>query len=274
MNSKSCFHVFPLLLCLLFTAQLARTQRVPMHDLNGTWTIPDGTVIDVVQYGNRLEGRVLVPSPEFVSTWGWTSGELYLEGVVNAGSFSGKRYVHFPQNSKTLCPNTGTQSTELEFQIVGPNTLMGRYRNRTLWTNCSISEASWVPIDLSRKKFEIAETSSQINIKVRDGILFDFDRDQLKPQALTVLKDIKELVIDKQRFAGVLVEGHTDDRGSESHNENLSARRAQAVAHWLIENRLEKNVEAKGFGNRQPVVPNTNSANRARNRRVEIKLVK
>jgi OOP family OmpA-OmpF porin len=87
--------------------------------------------------------------------------------------------------------------------------------------------------------------------------------------------EMKALVIDPQRFVRVLIEGHTDDQGSESHNLDLSSRRAQSVARWLSQNGLRQDLlAARGFGKTKPAVPNTTSANRARNRRVEIKLVK
>src|SRR4030095_1756884 len=83
------------LLCLVFTAAVPRSQTVPV-DLNGTWTIPDGTVIVVISQGARGEGRVRVPSQQLVETWGWTSGERYLEGVVTAGDFFGQAVPPFP----------------------------------------------------------------------------------------------------------------------------------------------------------------------------------
>lgn len=277
MSGNGSFLIPQMLLCLLFTAEIVRAQTTaPLHDLNGTWTvIPDGTVLAVSQQGGRLVARILVPSSQLANVWGWASNELFFEGVITDGSFSGKRYVHFPVDTKaaTGC-NMGTQSTEFEFQVIGPNALMGRYRNRILWNNCTITEAGWVTVEFSRKKFDLSETSTQIDIQVRDGILFDLDRDQLKPEALTVLKEIKTLVLDKQRFVRVLVGGYTDDRGSDSHNEGLSTRRAQAVGHWLAQSGVKQEVDVKGFGKREPVMPNTNEANRARNRRVEIKLFK
>ena len=119
MTAKCSSPILLTLVCLLFMADARAQTAVPVYDLNGTWTyITDGTVISVVQRGNWLVGRILVPSSQMVDNWGWTSNELFFEGVMAAGSFSGKRYVHFPMDSKTLCPNTRTLSTEFEFQII------------------------------------------------------------------------------------------------------------------------------------------------------------
>jgi outer membrane protein OmpA-like peptidoglycan-associated protein len=263
-------------LSLCLSAAIARAQApVEVADLNGTWTFSNGSLIAVVQQRNRLEGRVLVPTPDYVKTWGWTSGELFFEATVAGRDISGRRYVHFPRDLHGRCPTVGTLSTELELQIVNRDAMIGRYRNRIQWTNCAITAGDWISLELTRKQFELTETSSTIGIQLRDGILFDVDRDELKPEAVAVLAEVKSLVIDQQRFVRIVIEGHTDDQGSESHNLDLSGRRARSVARWLSQNGLKRELlEARGFGKTKPAVPNTTNANRARNRRVEIKLVK
>jgi outer membrane protein OmpA-like peptidoglycan-associated protein len=276
MHSQSGSRASVVFLSLCLAAAIPRAQTpVAVPDLNGTWTFPNGSLIAVVQQRNRLEGRVLVPTPEYVKTWGWTSGELFFEAVVAGRDVSGKRYVHFRNDPQARCPTVGALSTELELQIVDRNTLIGRYRNQIQWTNCAITEGDWISLEFTRKQFELTETSSHIAIQLRDGILFDVDRDELKPEAVRLLAEMKSLVIDPQRFVRVLIEGHTDDQGSESHNLDLSGRRAQSVARWLSENGLKKDLlKANGFGKTKPAVPNTTHANRARNRRVEIRLIK
>ena len=193
-----------LALTLLLAAAITRAQTpVAVPDLNGTWAFPNGSLIAVVQQRNRLEGRVLVPTPEYVKTWGWASGELFFEATLDGNDISGKRHVHFPIDPKARCPTAGSLATELELQIVNRNTLIGRYRNRIQWTNCSITEGDWISLEFTRKPFELTETPNRIGIQLRDGILFDLDRDELKPEAVAVLTEMKSLVIDPQRFVRV-----------------------------------------------------------------------
>jgi outer membrane protein OmpA-like peptidoglycan-associated protein len=75
--------------------------------------------------------------------------------------------------------------------------------------------------------------------------------------------------------AGVIrVEGHTDDRGRDDYNLDLSQRRAEAVKAYLIGKGVPpERLEAKGFGETQPLKPNTTQRNRAANRRVEFVIV-
>jgi len=76
----------------------------------------------------------------------------------------------------------------------------------------------------------------------------------------------------------VTVEGYTDSRGTKAFNMQLSQERANAVKDWLVKNGNlpAPNITARGFGEQNPVAPNTNPngsdnpAGRALNRRVSI----
>jgi outer membrane protein OmpA-like peptidoglycan-associated protein len=72
--------------------------------------------------------------------------------------------------------------------------------------------------------------------------------------------------------ASFLVEGHTCDLGAESYNHRLSERRATAILSYLKRHgvRDDQLVQAP-FGEAEPVAPNTNEANRSKNRRVVIR---
>ena len=71
--------------------------------------------------------------------------------------------------------------------------------------------------------------------------------------------------------AQVIIGGHTDDRGSAAYNQQLSQKRAQAVADVLTQTyKIKSNrITAKGFGETSPIADNTSAEGRAKNRRVE-----
>jgi outer membrane protein OmpA-like peptidoglycan-associated protein len=80
------------------------------------------------------------------------------------------------------------------------------------------------------------------------------------------LKDYPNSLID--------VYGHTDSTGSEAYNQTLSENRAQTVANYLTSQGVtEARVRSKGFGETMPVASNDTPEGRAKNRRVEIKIV-
>jgi outer membrane protein OmpA-like peptidoglycan-associated protein len=121
---------------------------------------------------------------------------------------------------------------------------------------------------------QVSEDKGELNIEMAEAILFDFAKHNLKPEATEVLADINASILAKHPGAQIRISGHTDDRGSDTYNLKLSQERAQSVADWLTGHGVEKQqMEVKGYGKSSPKVPNTTDENRARNRRVEIKVV-
>ena len=120
-------------------------------------------------------------------------------------------------------------------------------------------------------------TENEIRIEMSADVLFDFDKATIKPAAEPSLAKVAT-VLEGYPRAAVIVEGHTDAKGSEPYNQKLSERRAKAVQDWLRKPAALRNVRfsTQGFGARKPVAPNTrpNGADdpegRQKNRRVDI----
>lgn len=110
-------------------------------------------------------------------------------------------------------------------------------------------------------------------IRLDARVLFDFDSDALRPEAGPVLARVA--VALKGVTVPIQVNGHTDAKGSDSYNQDLSERRAKTVAAALAERGVGAKLVAKGFGESQPIAANElkgkdNPAGRALNRRVEL----
>jgi len=126
------------------------------------------------------------------------------------------------------------------------------------------------------KNYQVIEEQGRIRIILGPEVLFDFDKFKLKVSANAALTEVKRAIIDKYPGAHLIVEGHTDDRGSQAYNLKLGADRAQSVATWLEKHGISAAlVETRSYGKTRPrFVPETTDENRARNRRVEIIVVK
>jgi OOP family OmpA-OmpF porin len=102
---------------------------------------------------------------------------------------------------------------------------------------------------------------------------FDFDKAVLKPEGKTKLDEVVTK-LSSINLEVIIAVGHTDSVGSDSYNEKLSVRRAEAVKAYLVGKGIEKNrVYTEGKGKKQPVAENKTAAGRAKNRRVEIEFV-
>jgi OOP family OmpA-OmpF porin len=103
--------------------------------------------------------------------------------------------------------------------------------------------------------------------------LFDFDKSVLRPEGKAKLD---ELAARQRGMAveAVVATGHTDAVGSDSYNERLSLRRAEAVKAYLVSTGTQANrIYVEGKGEKQPVADNTTADGRAQNRRVQVEVV-
>lgn len=94
------------------------------------------------------------------------------------------------------------------------------------------------------------------------------------PTSLKVVQSVADVLKKQAGLRHVVVEGHTDHRGTEKHNRKLSQNRARAVVQKLVEYGVEPNrLSAKGFGESQPVATNSTTEGQAQNRRTEFRIV-
>jgi outer membrane protein OmpA-like peptidoglycan-associated protein len=110
------------------------------------------------------------------------------------------------------------------------------------------------------------------------GINFDFNKANIKREFAPVLDEAAQILTDNPSVR-VTVEGHTDSIGSDSYNQRLSERRANAVKQYLVSRGvMADRLETVGKGEKEPVAPNTtpngkdNPEGRAMNRRAELKV--
>jgi outer membrane protein OmpA-like peptidoglycan-associated protein len=126
--------------------------------------------------------------------------------------------------------------------------------------------------DLGAKK-----VGERIQVSLSGDVLFNFDKWDIKKGAEKTLFKLAKAV-KSLKTKEILIEGHTDSKGSDEYNLALSQRRADSVKTWLVEKGglSGANIATKGYGESKPVAPNTkpdgsdDPEGRAKNRRVEI----
>jgi OOP family OmpA-OmpF porin len=111
-------------------------------------------------------------------------------------------------------------------------------------------------------------------VTLDERVLFDFDKSDIRADAAQTL-DVFATALQAVEHRGMEVRGHTDAKGDDAYNQSLSERRAAAVRTALQTRGVAGDIGARGFGESQPVAPNTldgqdNPGGRQLNRRVDV----
>ena len=108
---------------------------------------------------------------------------------------------------------------------------------------------------------------------ILEGINFDTDKDKIKAESKPILERAVEVLA---QFPDVRIEisGHTDSRGGYEHNVDLSQRRAESVKRYLVDAGIDAaRIETRGAGPNEPIATNDTAEGRAKNRRIEVKIL-
>lgn len=120
---------------------------------------------------------------------------------------------------------------------------------------------------------EVRREGDVLYVSFPSDITFDVDSTRIYPGAYSALDRVAE-VLNRYPQSYVDVIGHTDSTGSEAYNLELSRRRAEAVANYLRSRGvLPERIAVYGMGESQPIATNATTEGRARNRRVEIRII-
>ena len=184
------------------------------------------------------------------------------------------------QEIKSAALDLVYQSLDLKYTVEdlggGTEQLKGKNEGET----GSISALKSEVVDLVAKGVDVKESATEIKISLQGEILFDFDKADIRPAAEPTLAQVAKMIGSYSK-ATVLIEGHTDAKGSDSYNAKLSDRRAVSVKNWFSKHGVAANLmRTHGWGAAKPVAPNKkpdgsdDPDGRQKNRRVEITIKK
>jgi len=215
----------------------------------------------------RLEGV-----GEVTKVKGAHKKNIHVAIQVRRGQFriyiNGKRAVAVPFDKLTANEHV----SGFEFMFVEDTSAYGMLLSNLRVAKYTQKEAKPTPEKLGIK---IEKTKEGMKLTVPERVLFDFNKFTLKPEAEEALGVVADLIRENQ-IRLILVTGYTDNIGSEAYNLKLSLQRAQSVADFLI---YREKIDAdkfkiEGKGEANSIADNNTEAGRAKNRRVEIKLLK
>lgn len=130
--------------------------------------------------------------------------------------------------------------------------------------------------DIGEREIKTEQNKQGIVIRISDddAVLFEYNKATLKKNAYRTLDKVIKIV-KTQKEKEILIGGHTDSTGSDDFNLKLSKKRAEAVYKYFIRKGINKSkMETKGHGEKEPIAENITEKGRARNRRVEITILR
>lgn len=227
----------------------------------------DGTCQGTIpEEGGDVEVRCeLSPLPRVGSVRGRVVGESGA-GVggaqVTLGGPASRTLTTAPDGvftAEDLPPGTYTARVEAEDFLIKQETFDVVAREQAEPTITLIARPRQSMVQVQRRQ-----------IVIRRQVNFATDSAEILPSSTELLSEVADVVMRHPELTRIEVQGHTDNRGGAQHNMELSQRRAEAVRDWLVRAGVDAGrLEARGYGQEQPRVPNITAANRARNRRVQ-----
>ena len=195
-----------------------------------------------------------------------------METIINNGDGSGQ----FSKGTVTIINNgdgTGSYSD-------GKLTIQNNGDGTATVNGATVKDAPKVEKVAKLGKFPPVESLKPVEscgtvITLEDGVLFDFGKSDIRPDAAQTLKSLAG-VLNNAKVPTAHIYGHTDSISDEAFNLQLSQERADAVSAELKKDGVSAMLDATGYGESKPVAPNENAdgtdnpAGRALNRRVEI----
>jgi peptidoglycan-associated lipoprotein len=163
--------------------------------------------------------------------------------------------------SKKPTPKTAPESNK-------PNTSLNHARSDQTTSDAEREQQE----EMRRLEGQRNKVEDLMNRLMADEIYFDYDKATLTSKARDLLAQVGE-ILEKEPRLLVRIEGHTDERGTESYNMTLGAKRAQSVKEYLINYGVsDKRLSSTSFGEEKPKVFDSNEEAWSKNRRAAFKV--
>ena len=185
----------------------------------------------------------------------------------------GEQIIFEGLNSKINYKGVSNSEGQFEIFLKGGETYLIKLKSIGEAKNYNSFEIPVLGNNESYGKTVLTIQFEQPKIFTLDNVEFEFGKSSLTEESYTELEELTEYMKLKEDLV-IEIAGHTDNVGDEESNLKLSEARAAAVRDYLISQGISaERILAKGYGESQPIAPNTTTEGRQRNRRTEVRIL-
>jgi outer membrane protein OmpA-like peptidoglycan-associated protein len=167
---------------------------------------------------------------------------------------------------------SGTTKADGKFDILVPEGDKYKVKYKSFTEEEDFSELE-IPSVPGLVNFEYTITVQLPKVYTLDNVFFDSGKSTLRAESFKELNELAEFMIHKKSMV-IEIAGHTDNVGNPESNQKLSESRANEVRSYLIKKGVPGDrIQAKGYGDTQPVASNDTDAGKQKNRRTEVRIV-
>lgn len=148
------------------------------------------------------------------------------------------------------------------------------YYPKNITITLELNEDKKFKIEMAKIKKEEKIVVTEEEIYIKDKINFETGSARILPSSFPILDAVVKVLKEHPEIKKILIKGHTDSVGSEQSNQILSEKRANAVREYLLKKGISADrIDAKGYGESQPIADNSTPEGKAMNRRVEFEII-
>ena len=230
-------------------------------------TTCDGTLVE--GGADQAVRCVLVPLPKLGSVKGnvRSEGGLPIPGAIVRISGGIGNFVN--TDAQGMFEKAGMPAGMYQAQIEADGYLFKQVGFEILRSQVSTPQIVLTPIP-SRPQAALSAKA----IVIKRQVQFVTSSAEIRPESNALMAEIADVLLRNPQVRLVEIQGHTDDVGADTVNQDLSQRRAEAVRAWLLAAGVAADrLTAVGYGSNRPLLPNITEANRTKNRRVAFQVL-
>jgi outer membrane protein OmpA-like peptidoglycan-associated protein len=230
---------------------------------------PIDCTVTLEETGDKETECKLRPMPKLATIKGKVTDAAKGDGLANVTVL-----ISGAETKSTSTDSLGLFKAEVETGTYKVKGDLEGYFTKQIEIEAPAGESVDAQLQMSKKPKKDLVVIKKKKIAIRKKIQFEFDSAIIKTKSYVIVDAVADVLMNHPEITLVEIQGHTDDKGADDYNLDLSQRRAEAVRDYLIASGIDADrLIAKGYGETKPIAPNVTSKGRAKNRRVEFHIL-